>query len=167
MWSNFNAVRESLRHVTEPLLVFERSFDFVVTSTGIATLDKEAFERVFRDITTMQARVPVWTDHVIEALPLSNDSIAAIRQASGGARVAQRLRSLFEGGSLSGKKLTVDRLRGEMVSQGLDVDRLINGKKLEVSEADVPILLKLLDETLYKGWLTEVPWEAGSKSRRQ
>jgi len=158
---------DQLHRVTEPLLVFEPFFDMVLTEAGIAVLNKDAFERVFRDISTMRERVPVWTDHVIESLPLSDESAEILRQASGKERVAHRLRALFEGGTLSGKKLTVGQLRREMTNQGLPVGRIIKGQKLVLTEEDVPTILKLLDEGYWKGWLTDVAWEAGSKSKRR
>jgi uncharacterized membrane protein YfbV (UPF0208 family) len=158
---------EQLHRVTQPLLVFEPTFDMIVTSEGIAVLDKDAFEQIFRDITTMRNRVPVWTKQVVESLPLTEESAEMIRQASGKARVAQRLRALFEGGTLAGRKLSVSQLRDEMTNQGLAVERMIQGQQLVLTEDDVPTILKLLDEGYWKGWLTDVAWEAGSKSKRQ
>ena len=38
---------------------------------------------------------------------------------------------------------------------------------LVIEEDDVPTLLKLLDEGLWRGWLTDTRWEAGSKVKRQ
>jgi hypothetical protein len=54
-----------------------------------------------------------------------------------------------------------------MTNQGLAVERMIQGQQLVLTEDDVPTILKLLDEGYWKGWLTDVAWEAGSKSKRQ
>lgn len=50
-----------------------------VTKDGIAMLNKSAFEKIFRDVETMQDRVPVWAAHVEAALPLDDASAASSR----------------------------------------------------------------------------------------
>lgn len=158
--------REGLRHITDPILIFEPAFHMVVTSGGIAVLNKDAFDKVFRDIDQMRARVPVWADHVAEALPLTTQSSGYIRDVCmRNSRVAAKARALFESGVLT-KKLTVKALQDEMRQQNLDVDRMVQGNKLVIEESDVPTLLKLLDESLWRGWITATAWEAGSKSKR-
>lgn len=57
-------------------------------------------------------------------------------------------------------------LAEEMRRQNLDADRLVQRDMLVVGEADIPVLLKLPAEGLWRGWLTGIPWEAGNKSKR-
>lgn len=49
-----------------------------VTKDGIAVLNESAFEKVFRDVETMQARVPVWAAHVEAALPRDDVSLGCL-----------------------------------------------------------------------------------------
>lgn len=57
-------------------------------------------------------------------------------------------------------------LADEMRRQNLDAGRMVKQDKLVIDDRDVPLLLKLLDEGLWRGWLTDTAWEAGSKTRR-
>lgn len=158
---------DRLNKIEDPILVFESSFHLVVAESGIAVLNASAFEKVFRDIEVMQQRVPVWVDGVTAALPLVDGGgeqfLAACTRDT---RLAKRARALFEGGTLNGKKLTAARLHTELKNQALEADRMVKGGKLHLEESDVPILLKLLSEGLWKGWITDIPWEASSKVPR-
>jgi hypothetical protein len=162
------AYGNQLREIQEPLLAFERLFHMVVTPEGIAVLNKTAFEKVFRDVETMQERIPVWADHVGLALSLDDAGLACLRQACArNGRVAAKARSLFESGVLKDRKITAKMLTDEMRRQNLDGDRMVKRGKLVIELSDVPTILKLLDEGFWRGWLTDTPWEAGSKVKRQ
>ncbi|MDA8061314.1 MAG: hypothetical protein M0T80_02580 [Actinomycetota bacterium] len=161
------AFGDQLRRIGQPLLAFESLFHMAVTADGIAVLNKSAFEKVFRDVETMRARVPVWAAHVEAALPLDDTSLGCLADVCvKNMRVAAKARSLFESGVLKDRTITAAMLAGEMRRQDLDADRMVKHDKLVIEEADVPTLLKLLDEGLWRGWLTETAWEAGSKVKR-
>jgi len=161
------AFGDQLRRIGQPLLAFESLFHMAVTADGIAVLNKSAFEKVFRDVETMRARVPVWAAHVEAALPLDDASLGCLADVCvKNMRVAAKARSLFESGVLKERTITAAMLAEEMRRQGLDADRMVKQDKLVIEEADVPNLLKLLDEGLWRGWLTETAWEAGSKVKR-
>lgn len=161
------AFGDQLRRIGQPLLAFESVFHMAVTPDGIAVLNKSAFEKVFRDVETMQARVPVWAAHVEAALPLDAASLGCLAEVcTKNMRVAAKARSLFESGVLKDRAITAVMLSDEMRRQDLDADRMVKQDKLVIDEHDVPVLLKLLDEGLWRGWLTDTAWEAGSKSRR-
>lgn len=161
------AFGDQLRRIGEPLLAFESLFHMIVVPDGIAVLNKSAFEKVFRDIETMRARVPVWAQHVETALPLDDSSLGCLADACAkNMRLAAKARSLFESGILTERKITITMLADEMRRQDLDADRMVKKDVLVIEETDVGVLLKLLDEGLWRGWLTQTPWEAGSKVRR-
>jgi hypothetical protein len=125
------------------------------------------FGGVFRDVETMRARVPVWAAHVEAALPLDDTSLGCLADVCvKNMRVAAKARSLFESGVLKDRIIPAAMLAEEMRRQDLDADRMVKHDKLVIEEADVPTLLKLLDEGLWRGWLTETAWEAGSKVKR-
>lgn len=162
------AYGNQLREIRDPLLAFERLFHMVVTPDGIAVLNKAAFEKVFRDVETMQERVPVWADHVGAALPLDDTGLGCLRQACArNMRTAAKARSIFESGVLKDREITAKMLADEMRRQNLDADGMVKQGKLVIEESDVPTILKLLNEGLWRGWLTDTPWEAGSKVKRQ
>ena len=157
---------DRLRRIDGPLLVFERAFDMVVTDTAIAVLDPKAFEGVFRDIDAMKERFPVWSDAAISALPLDDGTAQRLRSlCDGGGRLASQLRGLYERDVFE-MTFKTTALREEMKQQNLDANRLIANGKLVLDDADIPIILKLIDEKLSKGWLTGTPWEIGTRSKR-
>jgi len=157
---------DRLRRIKGPLLVFERAFDMVVTAAVIAVLDPKAFEAVFRDIDAMRERFPVWSDAAVAALPLDDETAERLRaQCSRGGRLATQLRGLYERG-VFGLEFTTTALRAEMKRQNLDVNRMIVKGKLVLDDADIPVVLKLIDEKLYTGWLTETPWDVTTRSKR-
>jgi hypothetical protein len=157
---------DSLRKVEGPLLVFERSFDMVVTESAIAVLDPRAFETVFRDIDAMVERVPGWTDAAIAALPFDDATVDRIEAlAEHDKRVVKQIRGMYERGAFS-KPVTISELKREMEQQKLDVGRLIKKGKLALDDDDIPTLLKLVDEKLSIGWHTGTPWEMGTRVKR-
>lgn len=157
---------DRLNRIEGPLLVFERSFDMVVTNEAIAVLNLAAFEAVFRDIDAMVDRRPTWSEAAVAALPLDDPTAELLTELCGrGGRVATQLRGMYERG-VFGRAFTATQLRSEMKVQNLDVGRMIVKGQLVLDEADVPIVLKLIDEKLYTGWHTDTPWDVGTRSRR-
>ncbi len=157
---------DRLNRIEGPLLVFERSFDMVVTDAAIAVLDLRAFEGVFRDIDAMVDRRPTWSGAAVAALPLDDGTAELLAELCGrGGRVATQLRGMYERG-VFGKAFTATELRSQMTEQKLDVGRMIVGGKLVLDDADVPVVLKLIDEKLYTGWHSDTPWDVGTRSSR-
>ncbi len=129
---------DRLRRLEGPLLVFERTFDMIVSSDAIAVLDAKAFEAIFRDIDAMAERIPAWSDAAIGALPIDEASAERLRNLSlRSSRVAGQLRDLYERGAFSSPFKVAD-LRRELKAQELDPDRLLAGGRLTLNEEDIP-----------------------------
>lgn len=157
---------DRLRRVEGPLLVFKRSFDMVVTDSAIAVLNPKAFESVFRDIDAMTARFPVWSDAAVASLPLDGATAVRLQElCKKGGRVATQLRGLYERGVLQ-TEFPAAALRAEMERQDIDADRLLVNDELVLENDDIPVILKLIDEKLYRGWVSDTPWDVGTRSRR-
>lgn len=157
---------DALRRVEQPILAFEREFDMVVTNEHVAALRPAPFEKVFRDIDSMAARIPTWSDAAVAALPLDAASKNLVRDVAGRSRrVAGQVRRLYERGYLS-KTYDTTGLREEMMKEGLDADRLIKNGELVLKEADVSDILKLIDERFYQGWHSAARWDVGTRTRR-
>ncbi len=157
---------DRLNRIEGPLLVFERSFDMVVTDSAIAVLDLAAFEGVFRDIDAMVDRRPTWSAAALAALPFDDGTAELLAELCGrGGRIATQLRGMYERG-VFGKAFTATQLRTQMKEQNLDVGRMIVKGKLVLDDADLPVVLKLVDEKLYTGWHSDTPWDVGTRSPR-
>lgn len=157
---------DGLRRLTEPVLMFATDFDMVVTPDHIAIARKESFEKLFRDIDALRERIPVWSGAAVHALPLDDGSAAVLQAAAlKSVRVASQLRGLQERGFLT-KTYAADQLRAKMIEIGLEHERLLPGDTLSLTESDVPLVLKLIDERLYVGWHSATPWDVGTRARR-
>lgn len=157
---------DGLRRLTEPILMFATDFDMLITPDHIAILRKESFEKLFRDIDVLRERIPVWSGAAVQALPLNDESAAVLETAAqGSVRIASQLRGLHERGYLA-KTYAADQLREKMIEVGLEHERLLPGDTLVLSKADVPVVLKLIDERLYLGWHSATPWDVGTRARR-
>jgi len=126
---------DRLNRIEGPLLVFERSFDMVVTDNAIAVLNIVAFEGVFRDIDAMVDRRPTWSDAAVAALPCS------ATRAARAVGVAAQLHGMYERGVFE-RVVTVPQLRTQMNEQKLDAARMIVKGKLVLDDADVAVVLK-------------------------
>ncbi len=158
---------DRLNRIEGPLLVFERSFNMVVTDSAIAVLNPAAFEVVFRDIDAMTYRRPTWSHAAVTALPLEDATSELLTElCNRGGRVTTQLRGMYERG-VFGRAFTAAELRAEMKVQKLDVNRMIVKGQLVLDDTDVPIVLKLIDEKLYTGWHSSTSWDVGTRSRRR
>ncbi len=62
--------------------------------------------------------------------------------------------------------VSIGRMKSHITSQGLDPAILVKGNKLVFGEADPALLLKLLNEDLFKGGLTDEAFVVDRKSAR-
>ncbi|MDA8354999.1 MAG: hypothetical protein M0Z95_01560 [Actinomycetota bacterium] len=157
---------DRLSRIEGPLLVFERSFDMVVTDTAIAVLDLGAFESIFRDIDAMVERRPGWSKAAVDALPFDAATASRLTKLCGkGGRLATQLRGMYERGVFN-RAFDVATLRAEMEHQNLDAARMLVNGQLILDDDDIPTVLKVIDEKLYRGWHTDTPWDVGTRSKR-
>jgi hypothetical protein len=57
-------------------------------------------------------------------------------------------------------------LHDEMVRQNLYASRMVVNQNLVLDDADIPIILKLVNETLYLGSNTETARDVSTRSKR-
>lgn len=159
---------DRLRRVEGPLLVFKKTFDIVVSPSGIAVLDSAAFEAVFRDVDTMRERIPTWSGHVVDALPLEPETANRLHAAClRSPRLARQARSIFERNQLAGRQLELPALADELERWGVDRAEAVKDGALTLTDTEIVTLFKLLDERLYEGWHSGTGWEAATRSRRR
>lgn len=159
---------DRLRRVEGALLVFKKTFDVIVTKAGIAVLDREGFEAVFRDVDTMRERIPTWSGYLVAALPLESETACRVHEAClKSSRLARQARAIFEGNQLAGGQLEIAAVADELSKWGVDRTTAVQDGALVLTESEVSILVKLLDERLYEGWHSGTGWEAATRSRRR
>lgn len=153
-----------VEELQEPLLALDANFDFIVGSDWAIVLSQQAFELLVRESPGMQARIAEWIDGIEAALPLTDDSIEALRDtARRDARLWRKLRAIHRGGKLS--NVAIEEVENYAKQVGLDPEKLIIDGKLRFSVDDRFAMLKLLNEDLYAGGLTGEHFEAQRKGR--
>lgn len=161
------AYGDRLRSIDDPLFLLDDQFDLVVARDGIAVLDQNAFELLFRDVKVLNDRYPVYTD-AFASLKLDDDQIAAlVERCRTNSRLGNRLRQIHESGHLAAGKVTMRQVLSEIERLRLPKDELMTDGKLDFTSADADTILKLLNDDLFIGGLSKVPFEGGSKARRR
>ena len=156
---------EELRKLKDPIFVFDSEFDMVVTNEGIAALNQNAFERIFRDLSVMRGRLPDYVEHITSKLPMkSEDAARFLAKCVTNSRVANRARAIFEKGHLA--NVEIAHVKAEIKKQGLDEGKFVKDGHLVFDEADPYSLLQLLNEDLFIGGLSKTPFAAQRKSAR-
>lgn len=161
------AYGDRLRSVDEPLLLLDEWFDLVVAPDGIAVLDQAVFEQLFRDVKVLNERYPVYAK-AFSTLQLDQDQIETlVERCRHNSRLGNRLRQIYESGHLAAGNVTMTRVKREITKLGLPRDALLKDGRLDFTGADADTILKLLNDDLFIGGLSGVPYEAGSKARRR
>lgn len=161
------AYGDRLRSIEDPLFLLDDQFDLVVAPDGIAVLDQNAFELLFRDVEVLNERYPVYAG-AFESLKLDDGQIATlVERCRTSSRLGNRLRQIHESGHLAAGKVTMRQVSAEIERLRLPKQQLMKDGKLDFSGADADTILKLLNDDLFIGGLSKVPYEAGSKARRR
>jgi len=161
------AYGDRLRSIDDPLFLLDEYFDLIVAADGLAVLDQNVFELLFRDVKVLNERYPVYA-RAFASLKLDDDQIATlVERCRTSSRLGNRLRQIHESGHLAAGKVTMRQVVAEIDRLGLPKDQLMENGKLDFSGADAHTILKLLNDDLFIGGLSKVAYEAGSKARRR
>jgi hypothetical protein len=119
LWDN------TLKAVDEPLLSFDRNVDLVLAPRlGIAAINGNAFELLFRETPELLARTPEFAGRIADNVPMTSAARLSLEQAAVKyARVRRRLIAIVERGHLKG--VTTRALRAELVRQELDPSKYL------------------------------------------
>ena len=162
-WFSFG---ERLAIVEEPLLSLDDHFDLVVTPDGIAVLNQNVFEALFRDAETLVERFPVWAK-AFSTIGLDEiQTTILVDRCRRNSRLAGRLRQIYESGHLEKGKVSLNSVFEEADRVAGGRDRFMSNGSLDFGCVDIEMLLKLLNDDLFVGGLSKVTFEAGSKARR-
>lgn len=165
-WFTFE--HDTLTDVTYPLFQFATAFEMIALSSDFAVLSQNAFELLFRNITAMRERYPVWVESLSVPLGLTAPQARLLEErCSRYPSVAVHLRRIFEGKVPVG--LTAASLKRAMRNQKFDVERYFAGNQLTIKDLQANELVKLLkfvNEDFYLGPLSKAPYEAIGKIGR-
>ena len=155
--------RERLAVVDEPAFSFAPNFDIVIGSGWAIVLNQRAFELLFRDIGIVEAHVESWISGITDYLPMTDRSINELKRvALQDSRTWRRLKEIKRRGHLS--RVDVVDIARYAYDVGLDPHTLIVDDRLVFDPLERFEILKLLNEDVYLGNLTEQRYEAQRKS---
>jgi hypothetical protein len=155
---------DTLTSVDTPLFLFEDRVDLVVGPTSVLVLNQLAFEQWFRESPAIGEHVDRWISRIDDHLPFADDGVERLRaRAETNSRIRRLLRNIAERGHLAG--VSIDRIRTHLREQGLDENALLRGDELLLGEDPTP-LLKLLNEDMFRGGLTDVAFVSDNKAPR-
>lgn len=156
---------DTLTTVHTPLFLFEDRVDLIIGPERILILNQAAFEQWFRESPAIGEHIDRWIGGINEHLPLADDGVDRLRaRAETNFRIRRLLRNISERGHL--RDVSLDRIRQHIANQGLDEGALIRGDELLLPD-DPSTLLKLLNEDLFLGGLTDMPFVSDNKAPRQ
>lgn len=157
---------ETLSKIDDPLFTFDNSIDVIIDpARGAAILGLGAFEMLFRSSPEMLARTPGYVAEMASALPIDTDSMEMLAAvANSNSSIRRRLQSIVARGHLS--SVSIGQVRSELERYGLEVDRYIVDGKLRFDRADARDIMKLLNEDLFRGGLSDQAFQVDRKSPR-
>jgi len=157
---------DRLTSVDGAVFRFDDTFDLIVTQDTVFALSTTVYDLFFRDTELLTARIPEYITKIGVSLPLDPGAEADLQTlAMKSSRVRARLRSLADRGYLAG--VTVDALAESARRQGIEPNRLIRDGHLILDKDDPHLLLQVLNEDLYTGDLSKIPYAVDRKSARK
>ncbi|HEX5119305.1 MAG TPA: hypothetical protein VFW65_29290 [Pseudonocardiaceae bacterium] len=157
---------DTLDKIDAPIFTFDDYIDVVVDqSRGVAILGMSAFQLLFRSSPEILARTPEYVANIADSLPMDADAMSTlIDVAQNNLSVQRRLQAIEMRGHL--KTVSMNQIKDEMRKHHIDARKFIVNGKLVFDRADVRDIIKLLNEDLFLGGLTNQDFQVDRKSPR-
>jgi hypothetical protein len=155
-------VTDTLNRFESPIFAFDNRYDVIVTNTKVYVLNKTAFEGLFKDSDAVLAKTGEWVKEVAKTVGMTPDSSTALETALKQNRFLHR-KFLAIKDRPHIQTMTPKALRAEITRLGHDVAELMEGDLLKVTDANVKLVLQVLNEDLFSGGFSEQHYAASSK----
>jgi hypothetical protein len=155
----------ALTTIDEPVFAFDDSVDIVITTDALLVSSESAFEHLFRSDELLAAHIPNWIHSISTHLPLADgaeDTLAERCQRS--TRMRRRLEAIHHRGHL--RDITITQVKNEAIRQGIEPSEIIHRGKLTFDDASTDVLLRLLNEDLFTGGLSNARFTVERKAPR-
>jgi hypothetical protein len=141
---------EGLRELTDPVFIFEASFDLVVFPGEIAVLRLEAFNRMFADLNTLAAAAPANAKTISASVDrMSTAAVYALaRAAAARPSLARQLQRLTRPGATP--QVTPGDLAAALAKHSLDPAGIVSGGEVVFAEDRAGQFLDLLEQLYYE-----------------
>lgn len=156
------AASDELRELEDDPWELDPLFDLVVGVNGGFALNTHFFEQLFADADRLRARIGPWVASIGRRLSMDADSeatlVAACEQSP---RFRRRLRAIAHRGHIA--DVTLGDVRRHIKEMRLRKNRFVRSGHLVVTEANVGEVLRVLNEDLARGGLTQTRFVIESK----
>ena len=141
---------EGLRELTDPVFIFEASFDLVVSPGEIAVLRLEAFNRMFADLHTLAAAAPANAKTISASVDrMSQAAVDALAKAAAARpSLARQLQRLTKPGATP--QVTPGDLATALAKHSLDPAAIVRGGEVVFTEDHAGQFLDLLEQLYYE-----------------
>lgn len=154
---------EQLRRLDEPAFAFRPGFDLIASDTWVIILNQGAFERLFRELGLIERHIDSWVEGITDHFPMSKASVGALTAAAkADSRMWRRMREIKSRGHLA--HVTLDEIEQYATSVGIAKEEVVHDGELFFDPANRFSFLHLLNEDVYKGFLTEERFEVQRKA---
>lgn len=149
----------------DPRLAHRVSKGRRLAAKDVVVLNQRAFEQWFRDTPALLEKVEEWIGGTSAHLPLAgNGADRLAERARTDSRLRRVLFSIQARGHLA--EVSVEKVRQHVRAQGLNPAKFVKGNQLVFDDAEPATLLKILNEDLFRGGLTNEPFVADRKAPR-
>ena len=141
---------EGLRELTDPVFIFEASFDLVISPSEVAVLRLEAFNRMFADLHTLAAAAPANAKTVSVSVDrMTTAAVDALaRAAAARPSLARQLQRLSRPGATP--RVTPADLSAAMAKHSLDPAAVVANGEVAFTEDNAGQFLDLLEQLYYE-----------------
>ena len=161
MWTRLG---NTLKEISDPVFVFDNQVDLVITAEKILITNVNAFELLFKEESYFRRHIEEWVAAISEPLPLAAGSRQLLMERClTNTRLRRRVESIYRRGHL--QEVTVSQIQGHAEKHGLDPGFIQNGE-LDLQMGSIDDVLKLLNEDLFTGDFSGVPFAVDKKSPR-
>ncbi|MDO5031283.1 Kiwa anti-phage protein KwaB-like domain-containing protein [Corynebacterium sp.] len=162
----FGILSDELSPTDGQVFAFDSFADLIITSKGILVLDQNTFHTIFRNQDDIKGMISGWVKKLGASIAMTNESQEVLLQKGlDNSRAAKRIESIVHRGHL--KSLTNLDISTAMEKCGLKPAKyLTQTNRIIFSEDTTLELLKFLNEDIFRGALTNAPFEVDSKTKR-
>lgn len=154
---------DSFDRVTEPILVFDDKYDFVIYPSEIVVLQPSAFERITNTPEAAAAASRRLTEGLKSQIPIHPEGLQALtRQLGRNSFLRRKAVSVSSKTHLA--SLTIDRVAEVLESHDLEPSEFVFEEQLMFTDENVKNLLSVLNEDVFSGDFSGIEYAAARKS---
>jgi hypothetical protein len=143
---------DALQLVPQRSFIVERAIDLIIHPLGIVILKQAAFDGLFRSADSIRSEISGYVAQLEQRYPMTAQTRKDFLEWGSTRLMQRRLRSIMEKGSHL--KIDFARLRKGMKNQKLDEKRFVTENKLSVDKEHALLLVKFINQEVYRGEFT-------------